>query len=181
MDLIRLIMACTTTVSMNVLWNGEVTDDFAPTRGIRQGDPISPQIFVLCIDRLSHGIRKAVNDGDWKPVQLSRNGTPLTHLFFADDLLLLAKASTIQVKVLSSVLDSFRYSSGAKVNDTKTQVFFSKNVSHKEANNIGTLASTQACPSSIHASQKRPIKILLRRWTRGYRVGMRFISPSQVE
>lgn len=75
-------------------------------------------------------------------MQLSRNGTPLTHLFFADDLLLLAKASTIQVKVLSSVLDSFRYSSGVKVNDTKTQVFFSKNVSHKEANNIGTLAST---------------------------------------
>lgn len=139
MDLIRLIMACITTASMNVLWNGEVTDDFAPTRGIRQGDPISPYIFVLCIERLSHGIRKAVNDGGWKPVQLSRNGTALTHLFFADDLLLLAEASTIQAKVLSSVLDSFCYSSGAKVNNTKTQVFFSKNVSHKEAHNIGKL------------------------------------------
>lgn len=97
---------------------------------------------MLCIERFSHGIRKAVNDGDWKLVRLSRNGTPLTHLFFADDLLLLAEASTIQVKVLSSILDSFHYSSAAKVNDTKMQVFFSKNVSHKEANNIGTLAST---------------------------------------
>lgn len=72
-------------------------------------------------------------------MRLYRNGTTLTHLFFVDNLLLLAEASTIQAKVLSSVLDSFCYSSGAKVNNTKTQVFFSKNVSHIEANNIGKL------------------------------------------
>ena len=63
-------MECITIVQMNVLWNGELTEDFEPSRGIRQGDLISPYIFVLCIKRLSHGISKEVTNGAWKPVHL---------------------------------------------------------------------------------------------------------------
>ena len=61
-------MECLSTAQMNVLWNREMTEDFQPGRGIRQGDPISPYIFVLCIERLSHGIFQAVNQGIWKPI-----------------------------------------------------------------------------------------------------------------
>lgn len=77
---------------MNVLWNGELTKDLVPSGGIRQGDLISPYIFMLFIERLSHGISKAMTEGAWKHVRLSRNRTPFSHLFFADDLLLLAEA-----------------------------------------------------------------------------------------
>ena len=65
-----------------------MTEDFRTRRGIRQGDPISPYIVVLCIERLSHGIIQAINQGRWKPIRLTRIGTPLSHLFFTDDLLL---------------------------------------------------------------------------------------------
>lgn len=74
--------------------------------------------------------------GKWNPVRLSCNGTPLTHLFFADDLLLFAEASCEQAKILNSVLDTCCGSSGARVSKAKTRIFFSKNVNLKEANKI---------------------------------------------
>ncbi|KAH9659015.1 reverse transcriptase domain-containing protein [Citrus sinensis] len=125
---IHLIMEYLSTAQMNVLWNGEMTEDFRPGRGIRQGDPLSPYIFVLCIERLSHGIIQAVNQGRWKPIRLTRIGTPLSHLFFADDLLLFLEANYAQVDVLNDVVENFCRSSGAKVSKKKTQIFFSKNV-----------------------------------------------------
>lgn len=89
-------MACITTASMNVLWNGEVTDDFTPTRCIRQGDPISPYLFVLCIEWLSHGIRKAIMMEIESLCASPAVEPPLpTFFFFTDDLLLLAEASAI--------------------------------------------------------------------------------------
>ena len=50
----RVIMKCITTSSTNVLWHGSKMKDFKPLRGIRQGDPISPYLFVLCMEKLTH-------------------------------------------------------------------------------------------------------------------------------
>ena len=122
---------------MQLQWNGELTESFTPSRGIRQGDPISPYIFVLCIERLSHGINDAVQRGLWKPIRLARGGTPLSHLFFADDLILLGEVSSMQAMVINDVLNIFCMSSGEKVNKSKTQVFFSQNVNPIEAKEIG--------------------------------------------
>ena len=123
-----MIMAYITSVSIRVLWK--------PSRGVRQGDPLSSYPFVLCIERLSYGILNAVSAGKWHPITLSRNGVPLSHLFFADDLLLFAEASVEQTSIISSVLDSFCYSFGSKVNKSKTLIYFSKNVGDSEANVI---------------------------------------------
>ena len=62
-DMIHVIMDCITIVSMQRLWNGELTESFSLSRGIRQGDPLSPYIFVMCIERLSHGIDQVVQNG----------------------------------------------------------------------------------------------------------------------
>ena len=132
-QLSRLIMECVTTVTMSILWNGEITEEFSPGRGVRQGDPLSPYIFVLCIERLSHGISQAVREGCWKPIRLVKRGTPLTHLFFADDLLLFAEASIDQAYIIDAVLENYCRSSEAKVNKSKTKVFFSKNVLSRDA------------------------------------------------
>lgn len=98
-DLIQVIMDCIMSASMRVLWNGETTDAFTPLKGIRQSDPLSPYLFMLCIERLSHGILNAVDVGKWWPITLARNGIPLSHLFFTDDLLYLLKLLLSRLKL----------------------------------------------------------------------------------
>lgn len=79
-ELTTLIMNCVQATSMEVLWNGERTNAFKPKRGLRQGDPLSPYLFVLCMERLSQLITEAVQDRRWKPVKASRKPPSISHL-----------------------------------------------------------------------------------------------------
>lgn len=83
---------------------------------------------MLCIERLSQLIHVATSQGFWKPITLARGGPKLSHLMFADDLVLFSEATMDQVRVVKMCLDLFCNSSGQKVSNDKTQVFFSKNV-----------------------------------------------------
>nr|KYP35641.1 hypothetical protein KK1_043317 [Cajanus cajan] len=75
-------------------------EEFKHERGIRQGDPISPYLFVLFIERLFRLIQVAVKTKLWKPIQIARQAPKLSHLAFADDLLLFAQASEEQADVI---------------------------------------------------------------------------------
>lgn len=125
---IRWIMLCVTGPSMNVMWNGEKTEDFQPSRGLRQGDPLSPYLFVLCLERLCHQIDMAIATKEWKPISLSCGGPKLSHVCFADDLILFAEASVGQIRVIRRVLEKFCIASGQKVSLEKSKIFFSNNV-----------------------------------------------------
>lgn len=92
-SLVQLIWHCISSTTMQVLWNGEALEEFSPSRGIRQGDPISPYLVVLCIERLFHAIEKEVGEGNWKPIQITRGDPKISHLAFADDLILFAEAN----------------------------------------------------------------------------------------
>lgn len=127
--LVRLIMSCLTTSSMQVLWNGKASQSFQPQRGVRQGDPLSPYLFVLCMERLSQMITAAVRQGSWKAIRMGRRGVPLSHLFFADDLIIFCKAELDQIEVVQKILSDFCAASGHKVSNSKTKIFFSRNVS----------------------------------------------------
>lgn len=121
---------------MEVLWGGERTAPFTLSRGLRQGDPLSPFLFVLCMERLSHAIREEVEEGRWKPVMMTPHGPGISHLFFADDLVLFAEANSAQAKIISKVLQRFCEASGEKVNRSKSRLFCSNNVSINLVQNI---------------------------------------------
>ncbi|XP_057444905.1 uncharacterized protein LOC130737157 [Lotus japonicus] len=121
-DCIRLIMFCVTSVQLSVLWNGDRLPTFNPRRGLRQGDPLSPYLFVLCMERLSAMISAAVSDGRWLPVTVAGTNFQLSHLMFADDLLLFTRASEEQVGVMRDVLYNFCKASGMRVSVAKSRV-----------------------------------------------------------
>ncbi|CAL1413222.1 unnamed protein product [Linum trigynum] len=126
---ISRIMFCVERNKMRINWNGELTEQIIPTRGVRQGDPLSPYLFVLCMERLSHRIQQAVTKKLWKPLQLSKNGPKISHLFFADDFFLFAEAEGRQIDIIRKCLDDFCSSSGQKVNLSKSTIMISPNVS----------------------------------------------------
>ncbi|CAJ2627607.1 unnamed protein product [Trifolium pratense] len=137
----KLIMFCVSSSSLTILWNGCRLPSFTPIRGLRQGDPLSPYLFVVCMECLSQAIIKAVDDGYWKPVRLSKNGPPLSHLFFADDVLLFSKATNSQALKIATILTRSASCSGLKVNITKSKVFFSPSTLQGKINTIVTNTS----------------------------------------
>lgn len=85
-NLIKIIMLCITSVSFSILINGHPTDSFQPKRGIIQGDPLSPYIFILCVEVLSGMIDRAQRNGLISSISIATNAPPISHLLYDDDI-----------------------------------------------------------------------------------------------
>ena len=91
---VELIMQCVTSVSYRVKVNGNLFDVFVPERGLRQGDPLSPYRFLLCAEGFSALLNAAESAGLITGVKICANAPSISHLLFADDLLILIRANT---------------------------------------------------------------------------------------
>lgn len=83
---------------------------------------------------------EVVSAGKWKPIQLSRDGPKLSHLFFTDDLTLFAEASIEQMEMIKECLNAFTSASGQRVNFVKSQIFFSPDVEDRLAIKLETIS-----------------------------------------
>lgn len=126
-DLIRMIMSCVFSASMSILFNGAVLEPFLPLRGIRQGDS-SPYLFILCMEVFGWIIDEKCANGEWKPIKASNSGPIISHLFFANDLLLFARADITNCRSVRDAIDEFCMKSGHIVNPVKSKIYFSPNV-----------------------------------------------------
>ncbi|XP_021714646.1 uncharacterized protein LOC110682599 [Chenopodium quinoa] len=123
------IMTFVSTVSYSFIINGIPSNDLIPSRGLRQGDPISPYLFILVSDVLSRMLQLASEKKLIHSVRASRNGPDITHLFFADDSLLFTRATRQECSVIVDLLNKYEATSGQKINLEKSEVSFSKGVS----------------------------------------------------
>jgi hypothetical protein len=104
--------------------NGDLSSPFIPSRGLRQGGPISPYLFLFCVDGFSALLKEAQQLNQLRGVQFGAGGPHITHLLFADDSVVFLEASTDSLQTLKRVLADYEASSGQRVNLQKSSVYF---------------------------------------------------------
>jgi hypothetical protein len=124
---VNLIMACISSVRYRIRFNSNETDMIIPTRGIRQGDPLSPYLFLICAEGLSNLIAHAENAGELVGVKVCREAPTVSHLLFADDSLILMESDGDNARCLKKILDLYCSSSGQLVSPNKCSIYFSPN------------------------------------------------------
>lgn len=126
---INRIMVCVTTVSYSFLRNGELFGNIHPKRGVRQGDPISPYLYILCAEGLSAIIRNYEATGLVHGCKIARGAPSVSHLLFADDCYFFFRASKTEASTMKAILNRYEQISGQAINYTKSNVVFSPNTS----------------------------------------------------
>src|SRR5664279_4493568 len=110
------VMKCVRPVSYRFKVNGNVTDTIIPGRGLRQVDPISPYLFLLCAEGFSALIQDVEERGNIKGIKLAPSAPSVNHLLFADDSLLLLEATTVSAAAVNAILQAFEAASGQVIN-----------------------------------------------------------------
>ena len=123
---ISVVMGMVRSVSFSVLFNGNKLESFRPTRGIRQGDPISPYLFLLAAEGLSCLLKDNDESSHLGGIKVAPSATPVNHLLFADDSLLFFKGSREGAEELSNLLEVYCQASGQRINREKSSIFFTK-------------------------------------------------------
>ncbi|XP_026458825.1 uncharacterized protein LOC113359400 [Papaver somniferum] len=111
-----------TSARISVLVNGGPAGYFSTSRGLRQGDPLSPVLFIIAEDVLSRALIKMVKDNKLVPT-VNRNGICPTHIFFEDDMFLFYNGDKRNIKRLMKTLNEYQEASGQIISSTKSKCF----------------------------------------------------------
>ncbi|CAN1334272.1 LINE-1 retrotransposable element ORF2 protein [Linum perenne] len=139
---VTLIQECLTSATMDILVNGDPKGFFSPTRGLRQGDPLSPLLFAICSEGLSRLLISATTSGVLYGIRINQRRPFISHLMFADDTILFLRVSDSYIDALLSLFDRYRRMSGQRVNLAKSAVLFSNNTPQPLKYNIKTLSAS---------------------------------------
>ncbi|CAA7056409.1 unnamed protein product [Microthlaspi erraticum] len=131
---LQWLKSCIRTTSFTVGYNGMVHGYFKGKRGLRQGDPLSPYLFVIAMNCLSLMLNKAADEGKFNYHEKCEAST-LTHLCFADDLLIFVEGTLESVQNVLQVLQEFHLRSGLAVSVQKSS-FIASGLSQPECDII---------------------------------------------
>jgi hypothetical protein len=125
---IQWMAQCISTVSYSILLNGSPYGFFKPTRGLRQGDPLSPFLFRIGSEVLSRLLLRAEHGKNLHWIKISRAAPAVSHLLFADDLVIFRKANKQEAQTVQRCLEKYTRWSGQTLNVKKSSIHFSNNL-----------------------------------------------------
>lgn len=122
------VFQCVETVSYKLQMNGSIFESIRSYRGLRQGDPISSYLFILCQKWLSMNLRKLRAEKLVQGIRIARKAPMLNHLLFADDCLIFVNAELSQLDNLKKLLNDYEKLAGQKINFAKSKILGSRNI-----------------------------------------------------
>ncbi|KAI0496459.1 hypothetical protein KFK09_022776 [Dendrobium nobile] len=134
--LIQLIMQCVSYPKFSIVINGKRTKWINAQCVFRQGCPLSPSLFILCFDLLSKAL---YGNNDQLGMRIATNVEKITHLLFADDVLVVAKAYSKNVRTLKKILKNYCGWTGQAINSQKSMVLYGKKVTKKRRRKLNKI------------------------------------------
>ena len=116
---ISRVMECVTTPSFSILINGKPYGNISPSRGLRQGDPLSPYLFLLCVEGFTSLLTRAEMEGRITGVSICRRAPTISNLLFADDSLFFCQTVHREVEEITKILQVYAGASGQAINMDK--------------------------------------------------------------
>eukprot|EP00253_Pinus_taeda_P021717 PITA_21717 len=121
---VNWVLSMISTPNFSILLNGVPTTTFNATRGLRQGDPLSPFLFIIAAEGLGKYFKKELRERKIQGLRLWGNQTTVTHQQFVDDIMIYCKETLKEVKRIKKILEIFMEGSGMEVNNEKSRTFF---------------------------------------------------------
>ncbi|XP_057450409.1 uncharacterized protein LOC130741856 [Lotus japonicus] len=144
---VSLIMRCVSTVSFSIMLNGNPQTVFSPGRGLRQGDPLSPYLFILCGEVFSALIERVVLSANLSGIRVARAVPVISHLLFADDSIVFARANVDKARTLQAIVATYERASGQVINLDKSMLSVSRNVTDNRFDELKQLLNVKAVES----------------------------------
>uniref|UniRef100_A0A803Q6P7 Reverse transcriptase domain-containing protein n=1 Tax=Cannabis sativa TaxID=3483 RepID=A0A803Q6P7_CANSA len=132
---ISLIMFCVSTVRYKITHGGHSMGPINPERGLRQGDPLSPYLFLICAEGFSSLLKAFERHHRIFGIRVAKSAHVVSHMLFTDDSYVYCKAKEEEAASILHILQLYEMASGQQVNFSNSSIFFSKN----------TLADTRSC------------------------------------
>ncbi|XP_035545050.1 uncharacterized protein LOC109016147 [Juglans regia] len=134
-----LIRECISTPWYSILMNGTTKGFFKGGRGLRQGDPLSPYLFIILQEILSRLIKQSVEEKRFGQFSQARGTRLISHLMYADDVVIFTNGGRSSIRNILRILDIYESWTGQLINKEKTAMFFSNKISIARKRNLKRL------------------------------------------
>ena len=146
---IAIIEQCVCKATSAILLNGSPFKTLHLERGLRQGDPLSPYLFIMVAEVLSRLLAKEESLGHFHGIKIGRRAPSISHLMFADDTILFCRAKVGEVKAVWNCVEKYQRWSGQEVNVSKSGLIFSKNCSMALKRVVGIRLGIEECSEEV--------------------------------